>query len=588
MVLTGCSVPYSVSETAQTSASGGSGAGGSGAGAKGGTAGVAGYAGNPGGAAGFGGSSASGGAAGTAGAAGKSGAAGTAGAAGNAGAAGLAGTAGNAGAAGLAGTAGKGGAAGTGGAAGLGGAAGASGASGGPTCSAGQTATCADVYKLKGNCGKGTVDCVNGTWSACSVTAAVDDACTPGDDANCNGVENEGCPCLDGDTGACGMKLGALGACAAGTTTCKAKQWGACSVQPAANDTCDPGNDATCDGNANAGCACLNGDVGSCGAKLGALGLCAAGTTLCSGGAWAACSVAPAMNDGCSPKDDATCDGAVGTGCGQSCPGGLTCSGGVSCCDQQSVPGGTFIQGEVGVAEPTHTTIVAAYSLDTFEVTVGRFRNFVLAYPGSKPIAGQGAHPLVPGSGWDASWDVNLASNAPTLKSQLKCDSYATWTDTPGANEDKPLNCVSWYTLFAFCAWEGGRLPTEAEWEYAARGGADEREYPWGSAPPDLSHAVYYAGSVAPLAVVGSVPLGNGKWGQSDLAGNLWEWAFDWKAAYTSAVCDNCAQLVPTTDRVVRGGAFEFVSDYLLGASRRNAVPTARYYDLGGRCARTP
>ena len=158
--------------------------------------------------------------------------------------------------------------------------------------------------------------------------------------------------------------------------------------------------------------------------------------------------------------------GGSGTTFGPSCGGGLICPEGLSCCDQQLVPGGSFTMGEVGGnaqadESPVHTGIVAPFLLDTYEITVGRARSFVAAYPGAKPKAGVGAHPGIPGSGWDSAWDQYLPADEPALRASLLCDPAQTWTDLPGANENKPLNCMSWHLLFAFCAWDGGRLPTE-------------------------------------------------------------------------------------------------------------------------------
>jgi sulfatase modifying factor 1 len=155
------------------------------------------------------------------------------------------------------------------------------------------------------------------------------------------------------------------------------------------------------------------------------------------------------------------------------------------------------------------------------------------------------------------------------------------------------MNCMSWYEASAFCIWDGGRLPTEAEWEYAAAGGDENRLYPWGAAAPTASHANYWAGADSPFVAVGSTPLGDGRWGHADVAGSMYEWTLDWYAAdwftTTQGGCADCANLTTTAHRVVRGCAWGAAAVYLRVANRMSLNgPDVRGRSVGIRCARDP
>jgi formylglycine-generating enzyme required for sulfatase activity len=240
--------------------------------------------------------------------------------------------------------------------------------------------------------------------------------------------------------------------------------------------------------------------------------------------------------------------------------------------------------------------------LDRFEITVGRFRAFVRAYPGSKPKPGAGEHPLIDGSGWDAAWDERLPPDQTALMGVLKCGpSFQTWTDAEGPNEDLPMNCIDWYEAFAFCAWDGARLPTESEWNYAAAGGSEQRIYPWSTpandATIDGSYAAYDCtadGSAPQECVFADIlrvglrsPKGDGRWGQADLAGSMWEWNLDWYADQYLESCSDCARTQATVNRVIRGGGWNG-SFGLDSVFRYPNDPLNRNFNLGVRCARTP
>jgi len=271
------------------------------------------------------------------------------------------------------------------------------------------------------------------------------------------------------------------------------------------------------------------------------------------------------------------------------------------CCASFEVPGGTFFRSydalpDAGWDDPSSPAHISTFRLDAYEVTVGRFRNFVAAYPWL-PRAGAGKNPENSQDfGWSTTWNALLPRDAEALSVALtNCGavggaepSPSTWTVLPDANEALPINCLTWFEAFAFCAWDGGRLPSEAEWNYAAAGGREARVYPWASSDAtdvDANHAVYQS----PIAKVGSKSPGNGRFGHADLAGNVWEWNVDWYRGTYSVPCDDCAELasdVDTSDRVLRGGAYYNEPPYLRVAARGNAAPSVRDSGYGVRCAR--
>jgi sulfatase modifying factor 1 len=339
---------------------------------------------------------------------------------------------------------------------------------------------------------------------------------------------------------------------------------------------------------------CSGNGVETCGTngQWGSAVPCSATTPFCANGA---CTATP-------PSCQASGNGL--TNCGASSE---------SCCTSPEVAGGAYDRtytnsgsGATGLADPA---TVSGFRLDKYLVTVGRFRQFVTAWNGGAgytPLMGSGKHAHLNGglglanSGsagtYEPGWVASDNSNVAPTNANLACDPiYGTWTTSAGSNENLPMNCVSWWESYAFCIWDGGFLPSEAEWEYAAAGGSQQREYPWGATAPGAtnSYAIYgceypsssgTCTSVTNIAPVGTATLGAGFWSQLDLAGEVFEWNLDWRATYVA--CTDCAYLTPAPVRVVRGGDFNDVLD--LPPTRINTSPTGRGSGLGFRCARTP
>jgi formylglycine-generating enzyme required for sulfatase activity len=317
---------------------------------------------------------------------------------------------------------------------------------------------------------------------------------------------------------------------------------------------------------------------------------------------------------GCGRIDFATMGNASGDASGDASGSGASTScaalpptcgpGRTSCCDSPLVPGGTFYRNndmanDGNYTNTTESATVSSFLLDRYELTVGRFRAFVLAGQGTQaappaPIAG--AHPGLANSGWDPAWNANLVTDTSALIAGLNCNAmYQTWTDAPGTKENRAINCLTWYEAMAFCAWDGGFLPTEAEWHYAASAGGEQRAYPWSSPAGDLtidcSHTNYNPGAGSCAMGVDDVgarsPTGDGVWQHSDLAGNVFEWTLDYSGAYPIP-CDDCANLMPAATRAIRGGSYGDSILILRSAYRTGYDPTTRHTEVGVRCARSP
>jgi len=460
-------------------------------------------------------------------------------------------------------------------------------------------------WETKTNCAANSQTCVNTTCQGSCAAGQVQ--CTGNSQQTCDQTGTWS-PLMSCPKQTCVQNMGCSGVCAPGDLNCAQNttqtcgpdgQWvngQVCTGQVCMNGQCmglcQPGA-KQCDANGKpqtcnamgvwvTGADCVN---QTCVAGV-CSGVCAPGQMQCTLDVPQTCNTMGLWQDGA--KCPAVCS-AGACSVPKSCAGLSAFCGpqsNESCCASRVVPSGTYNRSN----DPTSPATVSSFGLDRFEVTVGRFRQFVNAYPGSKPAGGAGAHPLIANSGWDLTWNTNLPADQATLRTTISCAGFPTWTDTPGANEYKPMNCLSWFDAFAFCAWDGGRLPTEAEWNYAAAGGNEQRVYPWSNPPSstviDTTFAIYALGSIFDVGQRSA--NGDGKWGHADLAGNSWEFTLDWFAPYATT-CTDCAHLAQATDRVIRGGGWADVAPGNLYTSfRSSSTPTHRDSSIGIRCARNP
>jgi formylglycine-generating enzyme required for sulfatase activity len=208
---------------------------------------------------------------------------------------------------------------------------------------------------------------------------------------------------------------------------------------------------------------------------------------------------------------------------------------------------------------PRHTVDVAAFRIGRYEVTNAEFHDFTRARPA-----------------WRADRIPDALHNGKYL---------AHWTEgrPPAELASHPVVNVSWYAADAYCRWRGGRLPSEAEWELAARGGLAGEVFPWGAAMPD-SAIVNWSGSghEAPVRVGRYPPNG---FGLHDVAGNVWEYVQDaWRDSYAHPVPSD-----PRPERrVIRGGSYGAAAVNMRVRYRDSHPAVGAGPHVGFRCASGP
>jgi formylglycine-generating enzyme required for sulfatase activity len=226
------------------------------------------------------------------------------------------------------------------------------------------------------------------------------------------------------------------------------------------------------------------------------------------------------------------------------------------------VSGGPFLMGSWSWydEQPPHTVTLDPYWIDANEVTALDYASCVS--------------------------DGGCTPAAQTLSS---CNSGVLGRD------DHPINCVDWNQATRYCAWAGKRLPTEAEWEKAARGD-DGRTYPWGETTPSCAHAIYRDGSSSgpcsgiSTAPVASTPLGSSPYGVHDMAGTVTEWVNDWYDPYYYSVSPPTNPPGPASSgyKVFRGGSWADTAPTTALRTARRAGASTGYWAsfVGFRCGR--
>jgi formylglycine-generating enzyme required for sulfatase activity len=234
------------------------------------------------------------------------------------------------------------------------------------------------------------------------------------------------------------------------------------------------------------------------------------------------------------------------------------------------IPAGEFTMGSPegkgsGDEHPQHRVMLPAFWMDKTEVTNEQYGRFL-------------------------EWVNRMGDHGKCFRREPanKDHTPKLWTDAKWNGPKQPVVGVDWYDAYAYAAWAGKRLPTEAEWEKAARG-TDGWEYPWGDDWGRNKCNSQENGRSATVDV-GSYPEGKSPYGCLDMAGNVFEWCSGWYADgyYQSSLRENPTGPASGHCRSLRGGSWRTYPDYCRSASRYDRCPGDRSELYGFRCARTP
>ena len=231
------------------------------------------------------------------------------------------------------------------------------------------------------------------------------------------------------------------------------------------------------------------------------------------------------------------------------------------------IPAGPFVMGSADGAEderPQHRLDLAAFAIDRMPVTNGQFARFL----------NDGVQ-----RGPEKFYDVD--------DTDARIHRRAGKWVSDGGFENHPVVEASWQGALAYCKWTGKRLPTEAEWEKAARG-TDGRRFPWGNEPPDKTRAQFEAGwnETRPVA---SFPNGASPYGVLDFAGNAWEWVSSAYLPYPYDARDGREDLTSPQVRGTRGGGHDSSAEQLTATHRGAHVSRSfrsGHHNISFRCAR--